>query len=75
MENKLTAVEWLVGELKALGIYSSTLKEKCEQTKEIEKEQIETAYDCGYDDGKDEANGNGFFFDDKSDYYNQTFNN
>jgi hypothetical protein len=37
---KQTSVEWLVDEFKALGIYSSTLKEKCEQAKEMEKEQI-----------------------------------
>jgi hypothetical protein len=38
--SKQTATEWLVDEFKALGIYSSTLKEKCEQAKEMEKEQI-----------------------------------
>jgi hypothetical protein len=37
---KQTAVEWLVDEFKALGIYSSTLKEKCEQANAKHKEQI-----------------------------------
>ena len=79
MEIKGTAVEWLIDKIEAndskiarlIGVkeYNEIIK----QTIEIEKEQIEKAYDCGYDDGKDEANGNGFFFDDKSDYYNQTF--
>jgi hypothetical protein len=36
---KQTAVEWLIHELKSLGIYSLTLKEKCEQAKEMEKEE------------------------------------
>ena len=44
-----TAVEWLVDEFKALGIYSSTLKEKCEQAKEMEKEQIADKWQEGYD--------------------------
>ena len=42
---KQTAVEWLVDEFKALGIYSSTLKEKCEQAKAMEKKQIVNAVD------------------------------
>jgi len=35
----MTAVEWLVDEFKSLGIYSSTLKEKFEQAKEMENRQ------------------------------------
>jgi hypothetical protein len=46
-----TAVEWLVDEFKALGIYSSTLKEKCEQAKAMEKEQIIDSFDEGKRDG------------------------
>jgi hypothetical protein len=45
---KQTAVEWLVHELKSLGIYSLTLKEKCEQAKEMEKEQKEFCWDIAY---------------------------
>jgi hypothetical protein len=45
-----TAVDWLVNELKSLGIYSSTLKEKCEQAKEKEKQQIIDAYKQGLHD-------------------------
>jgi hypothetical protein len=41
---KQTAVEWLVDEFKALGIYSSTLKEKCEQANAMHKEQIIDAF-------------------------------
>jgi hypothetical protein len=62
---KQTAVEWLVDEFKALGIYSSTLKEKCEQAKEMEKEQIIDAYRTGwinYLPDKDSEN-----------YYNETY--
>ena len=47
--SKQTATEWLVDEFKALGIYSSTLKEKCEQAKEMEKEQIIDKWQEGYD--------------------------
>ena len=70
--SKQTAVNWLIDK-----IYFNQVevnRELLDQALEMEKEQIETAYDCGYDDGKDEANGNGFFFDGKADYYNQTFN-
>jgi hypothetical protein len=45
---KQTAVEWLVHELKSLGIYSLTLKEKCEQALEMEKEQKEFCWDIAY---------------------------
>ena len=46
---KQTAVEWLVDEFKALGIYSSTLKEKCEQAKEMEnKTDIQELIDRNY---------------------------
>jgi len=46
---KQTAVKWLVDEFKALGIYSSTLKEKCEQAKEMENEQKAEDWQLGYD--------------------------
>ncbi len=41
---KQTAVEWLIHELKSLGIYSLTLKEKCEQAKEMEKKEKERCW-------------------------------
>jgi hypothetical protein len=44
---KQTAVEWLVDEFKALGIYSSTLKEKCEQAKVMDMEQKQNMFICG----------------------------
>jgi hypothetical protein len=51
--SKQTATEWLVDEFKALGIYSSTLKEKCEQAKEMEKEhKIDFANWCRIHDNK-----------------------
>jgi hypothetical protein len=61
MENKQTAVEWLVDEFKSLGIYSSTLKEKCEQAKAMEKEQIIDA--CNYGDLEELG----------EQYYNETY--
>jgi hypothetical protein len=62
---KQTAVEWLVDEFKALGIYSSTLKEKCEQAKAMEKEQICNAYRVGWI--------NYFPKTDSEQYYNETY--
>jgi hypothetical protein len=67
---KQTAVEWLVDEFKALGIYSSTLKEKCEQANAMHKEQIEDAF----------TNEDNIQWDKQlrtraaEQYYNETFN-
>lgn len=62
-----TAVEWLVNELKSLGIYSLTLKEKCEQAKEMEKLQIIEAMNV--------SQRTDFYvkYDCKEQYYNETF--
>ncbi len=62
---KQTAVEWLVDEFKALGIYSSTLKEKCEQANAKHKEQICNAYRVGWI--------NYFPKTDSEQYYNETY--
>jgi hypothetical protein len=52
MENKQTAVEWLVENIPDLGKYipfgvSIELHAKFQQAKEMEKEQIKDAYDQG----------------------------
>jgi hypothetical protein len=63
---KQTAVDWLIHELKSLGIYSLTLKEKCEQAKEMEKQQIMDACDYGIK----------LYINDpitSEDYYNETY--
>ena len=58
-----TAVEWLVEELK--GVYESDyLNKLIEQAKEMEKEQIEDAWDSAY-------TAEGFF--NAEQYYNETF--
>ncbi len=77
---KQTAVEWLVDEFKSLGIYSSTLKEKCEQAKAMEKEQIKDSYIASFNQ-RDEVD-KGLFFNPLavtycekvfSQYYNETY--
>ena len=42
---------------------------------EMEKGQIETAFDTGYTCGHDEANGDGEMFESAEQYYSQTFKN
>jgi hypothetical protein len=79
--SKQTAVEWLVDEFKALGIYSSTLKEKCEQAKAMEKQQIINARNNGFEISGEGWNGeygikdfNKLTEEIKSEqYYNETF--
>jgi hypothetical protein len=63
---KQTAVEWLVDEFKSLGIYSSTLKEKCEQAKEMEKQQIINACYEGVDYETS-------IYENPEQYYNETY--
>tara|TARA_R110000868_G_scaffold25451_3_gene99480 strand:- start:1496 stop:1699 length:204 start_codon:yes stop_codon:yes gene_type:complete len=60
--NKMTAVDWLIKELKDFGYYTYNLEKLCEQAKEMEKQQIETAYNKAvpFKYGKE--------------YYNETFN-
>jgi hypothetical protein len=62
-----TAVEWLVEELEDNGINLDLAFELIEQAKEMEKEQIEDAYDAGFgsmDDVKDRM---------YKQYYNKTY--
>ena len=58
----MTAVDWLIKELKDFGYYTYNLEKLCEQAKEMEKQQIETAYNKAvpFKYGKE--------------YYNETFN-
>lgn len=65
-----TAIEWLKNELKSLGIYSSTLKEKCKSAKEIEKQQIINAFNEDlYSQTIDKMK-----YENGEQYYNQKFN-
>jgi hypothetical protein len=68
---KQTAVEWLVDEFKALGIYSSTLKEKCEQANAKHKEQILDALDVGYQIANEDVKFK--HIQTTEQYYNETY--
>ncbi|MFZ4671840.1 MAG: hypothetical protein ACOYLT_07485 [Flavobacterium sp.] len=46
--SKETAVEWLINELTVIDFTDPFWKEKIEQAKEMEKEQIIDAYEEGY---------------------------
>ena len=64
MEKQLTAVNWLVSQLK--GVYESDyLNKLIEQAKEMEKEQIIKSFDDGY--AKSGITHNA------QEYYNETF--
>lgn len=67
-----TAVEWLIEQLGIEGIVQ--LQEEFDQAKEMEKEQIENAYDEGDNNGANRIYYNSDR-DDKSaeQYYNETF--
>ena len=66
MENKQTAVEWLVEQLKGKS-QSITWNEIFEQAKEMEKQQIIDAYQQGFN--------NAYFSNplNSEQYYNETF--
>lgn len=64
MENKQTAVEFLVEQLETIIFYSDEAKENIiEQAKAMEKEQIEEAF-----------NNSSWFIDGKE-YYDKTYGN
>jgi hypothetical protein len=78
MENKQTAVDWLILNLKSHFEHDGDLLEAVQisyqQAKEMEKEQILDSYDVGFADGWDDVK-----YDDESayldseDYYNKTY--
>lgn len=74
-----TAVEWLKDNLPSLfeDDSSSFYADLFDQAKEMEKQQIKTAYNKGYQDGEidslDAKDGNVEFFEDAEQYYNETF--
>jgi len=66
MENKQTAVEWLVEQLETIIFYTDEAKENTiEQAKQMEKEQIIDSFDEGFK--YDIHNGGG------QQYYNETY--
>lgn len=74
MENKQTAVEWLIEQLTAMGALqicdgSNAVTNVIEQVKEMEKEQIVDAHDNGYIDGANKKKTTA------EQYYNETYGN
>jgi hypothetical protein len=73
MENKQTAVEWLeekINSVKPTDFCSiETIKDWVKQAKQMEKEQIENAFDAGY------FNHEVLFYDNAEEYYNETYGN
>ena len=65
----MTAVDWLIKELKDFGYYTYNLEKLCEQAKEMEKQQIIDAHLDGqcFSTAIEEI-------DYAEDYYNETFN-
>jgi len=53
--NKQTATEWLYEQLTSTWFDKSSGQHILEQAKEMEKEQIEDAYDIGFADAWDDA--------------------
>lgn len=55
MENKITAVEWLVSQLNKQGFAKVVTDEEIQKAKQMEMENLMDEYYRGYDDGY--ANG------------------
>jgi hypothetical protein len=49
---KKTAVEWLANEIPSIDWENSYWRDRFEQAKEMEKQQIDDAWDKGYKQGK-----------------------
>jgi hypothetical protein len=64
--SRQTAVEWFAEMTSKLGYVSADI---LNQAKEMEKEQIEDAYQLGFEDG----DSNVPIYVDKKEYYNQTY--
>jgi Zn/Cd-binding protein ZinT len=74
-----TAVDWLVEQFKKRGYIKDLVPHLLlEQTKDMEKDQIKSAYNKGYQDGEidslDAKDGDVQFFEDAEQYYNETYN-
>ena len=79
-----SSIDWLVDQIKnedhhtegELGnscIDVNTLLMLCEQAKAMHKEEIESAWVVGYDEGIDHANGEPSHYESSQQYYNETF--
>jgi len=65
---KQTAVEWLIDQLIPKDQHEGIM-DIIQEAKEMEKEQIEDAYQLGFEDG----DSNVSIYVDKKEYYNQTY--
>ena len=73
-----TAVDWLVEQFKKRGYIKDLVPHLLlEQTKDMEKDQIKSAYNKGYQDGEidslDAKDGDVQFFEDAEQYYNEVY--
>lgn len=79
MQNKQTAVSWIIGELTNLGYIiapsfgHSIIDLKIEQAKQMEKEQIVEAFYEGVDQESDTHGAMNLDMKDAENYYNETF--
>jgi len=71
MENKQTAVEWLIDKVE--DHFCLLPIDLIEQAKKMERSQIEKSYCDGFDDGYLLANGEDTKFDDCYLYYHETY--
>jgi hypothetical protein len=77
MANNLTAVEWLINEIPNIDWENSYWRNKIEQAKEMEKQQIIYAYESGIEEGKDRYSSDEYnleYYETAEQYYNQKFN-
>ena len=71
-QNKMTAVEWLIEELRGAHVKGDFIfngvitSELIEQAKEMEKQQIVDAWNNGFEENRP-------YVDHSEDYYNETF--
>ena len=73
---KQSSIEWLEQEFVKLeatvGVYS-VMYELIDKAKAMHKEEIESAWVVGYDEGIDHANGEPSHYESSQQYYNETY--
>ena len=75
---KQSSVDWMYQELNDHlnqhgYISAKVLSIHINKARAMHREEVESAYNHGFDDGQDDANGDGAFFESVQDYYEQTF--
>lgn len=78
--SKQTAIEWLMNRFISASVDSETDIMTIEVdyldlelARKMEREEVEAVYNAGFDDGQDDANGDGAFYESGQDYYNKTY--